>query len=175
MTSTVVYEGNCYTSSLVTRPSIKTLVVLVLGTLCLPLAICAILPGHKPLVHQTGCVVCDSVKVPRLYSAVLTASYSYGATAIHSLCLLLFSFIRGIVPALQRDFPVVTITNFPDTDFAMAAPKRVTIRAPSKPACSPRRKSDELFTKMTVSEVMQVHRRLLCAELLSPIDSGISR
>lgn len=92
--------------------------------------------GHKVLM-------CESVKVPRLCSAAFTprlGSNSYGATAIHSLCLLPFSFIRGVVPALQRVFAVVTITNFPDAYFAMAAAKRVAIRAPSQSARSPRRK-----------------------------------
>ena len=56
-------------------------------------------------------------------------------------------------------------------------PRHASIFAPPRNLHAlPVENPDELFTKMTVSEVMQVHRRLLCAKPLFTIDSrNISR
>src|SRR5712691_11639189 len=55
-------------------------------------------------------------------------------------------------------------------------PRNASLFAPPRnPHAPPVENPDELFTKMTVLEVMQVHRRLLCAELLSQLTPAFSR
>ena len=66
-------------------------------------------------------------------------SNSYGATAACSHRLSSF-FIRGIPPAFQRDLATITVIEFQNAYFTMAAPKRITRRAFSTSASSPRRK-----------------------------------
>ena len=116
--------------------------------------------------------MCDSVRVPRLCSAVLTASWGLTRMARRSSTVSVSSpspLSAGLYQPSKGTSQLSPLPIF-RTPTSPWPPRNASLFAPPRnPHAPPVENPDELFTRRTVSEVMQVHRRLLCARPLSQL------